>query len=176
MHHDNRLWNCLCRVDFLDLLQGFKTVILMEIWTSEKLKEHFEKKAKKQRKHRESGIQKSCVAWFRSQYSVYGKLLFAIPNGVAVGGKKVTRNGKQIPVSALIAKGEGKLAGVADLFLSVPKWGKHGLYIEMKTKDGSLSKEQKEFRDAVLSQGYDWALCRSLDEFQRTINNYLIYT
>ena len=37
---------------------------------------------------------------------------------------------------AKIAKGQGMLSGVPDLFLPVPKNGYHGLFIEMKSEKG----------------------------------------
>lgn len=76
-------------------------------------------------------------------------------------------------------KSEGQKRGVADLFLSIPRnapldnWKKHGLYIETKTDIGKQSKEQKEFQKAVESQGYQYTICRSIEEFIKTINDYL---
>lgn len=73
----------------------------------------------------------------------------------------------------------GALAGVADLFLSVPKvtytetTTKHGLFIEMKTKDGIQSDNQLAFQKVVELNGYQYAICRSIDEFMKTINDYL---
>jgi len=38
------------------------------------------------------------------------------------------------------------------------------LFLELKSQKGKLSPEQEAFRDAVLAQGYGWALVRSLDD------------
>lgn len=124
---------------------------------------------KKPRKNEESKIQQSFIKWFSDKYPQYGKLLFAIPNG-----------GKRSKVTASILKSEGVKSGVADLFLSMPKlyygcpahW-KHGLYIETKTEHGEQSPEQKKFQKAVEAQGYEYTICRSIDEFIKTINDYL---
>ena len=123
---------------------------------------------KKPRKNDESKIQQSFIRWFSLQYSKLDKLLFAIPNG-----------GKRSKITASIMKSEGQKRGVADLFLSIPKRTysdieyKNGLYIETKTEDGTQSKEQKEFQKAVESQGYQYTICRSIEEFIKTINDYL---
>lgn len=123
---------------------------------------------KKPRKNIESKIQQSFIKWFSLQYPQYDKLLFAIPNG-----------GKRGKITASIMKSEGQKRGVADLFLSIPKRTyselgyKNGLYIETKTDTGKQSKEQIEFQKAVELQGYQYTICRSIDEFIKTIKDYL---
>jgi len=133
----------------------------------------------KPKRHIESDTQKSFIRWFDHQYPRLRILLFASSNGRHGGGKTVRIKGKDIPYSAIKSKKEGQRKGVADLFLSVPKitWAekdrRHGLYIETKTEDGRQSKEQKEFQKAVEAQGYQYTICRSIDEFMKTINDYL---
>lgn len=134
---------------------------------------------KKPKKHIESDTQKAFIRWFDHQYPKLSILLFASSNGRHGGGKTVRIKGKDIPISAINSKQEGQRKGVADLFLSVPKntWSekdrRHGLYIETKTKKGAQTKEQKEFQKAVEAQGYEYTICRSIDEFIKTINDYL---
>lgn len=113
-------------------------------------------------RHVESGIQKACVLWFRYQYPKYARLLFAVPNG-----------GRRGRVTAAILKAEGVVAGVADLLLLVPSGGCHGLCIEMKTPDGRQSESQRIWQRAVEGQGYRYAVCRSLDDFRKLIDDYL---
>lgn len=110
----------------------------------------------------ESRIQQGCVRWFRLQYPEYSTNFFSIPNG-----------GLRSKVTGAILKSEGALAGVADLFLSVPNRFYHGLYIEMKKPKGRQQESQKLFQQAVEAQGYKYALCYSLDEFIAIINEYL---
>jgi hypothetical protein len=38
------------------------------------------------------------------------------------------------------------------------------LFLELKSLKGRLSPAQEAFRDAVLAQGFGWALVRSLDD------------
>ena len=127
-----------------------------------------QKKPRKKQSNEESKLQQACVKWFNMQYSRYNYILFAIPNG-----------GKRGVITASILKSEGTLAGVADFFLSVPKvtynkeTTKHGLFIEMKTKDGRQSESQKEFQKKVELVGYQYTICRSVEEFIKTINDYL---
>ena len=113
-------------------------------------------------RHLEHRMQKACVWWFRLQYPHLAGLLFAIPNG-----------GARDAVTGRMLKEEGVLAGVADLFLSVPSKGKHGLYIEMKTQKGVVSDRQKAFADDVMGMDYEWVVCRSSDEFRRVVKEYL---
>lgn len=119
------------------------------------------------RKNAESSTQIACVKWFRMQFPEYGNLLFSIPNG-----------GKRNVVTAMILKAEGALAGVPDLFLSIPKldsnlvWT-HGLYIEMKTDKGKQSEAQKDFMLRVRVHGYQYEVVRSIDEFIKVTKDYL---
>jgi hypothetical protein len=114
----------------------------------------------KKYKHDESVIQQNAVKWFRYQYPEL--LLFAIPNG-----------GARSKTEASIMSGEGVLAGVADLFLSVPNSRYCGLYIEIKTEKGRQRDSQKIFQAKAERAGYKYAICRSADEFIETINKYI---
>ena len=110
--------------------------------------------------HKESKIQQNSVRWFRYQYPDY--ILFSIPNG-----------GRRGKTEASIMKGEGVLAGVADLFLAMPSKNFHGLFIEMKTEKGRQTESQKRFEERAITSGYCYKICRSIDEFIDTTNKYL---
>ena len=72
------------------------------------------------------------------------KLLFHIPNG-----------GSRHPAEAARFKAEGVRRGVPDLFLPVAVRPWHGLFIELKRKKGGrVSREQREWIDALREQGY----------------------
>lgn len=75
----------------------------------------------------------------------------AIPNGEKRHIRVATR-----------LKAEGVRRGTPDIFVCLPE-GKVA-WLEMKTKSGSLSPEQKQFRDAVTALGHRWAMARTLDE------------
>lgn len=117
----------------------------------------------------EHNIQASCVTWFRLQYPHLASLLFAVPNGTyfnsATRGKAFAYHRK------LVA--EGLTKGVADLILLVPRNGFGALCIEMKTKIGKQSTEQKEWQKTAENNGNKYIVCRSLEEFIFAVNNYL---
>jgi hypothetical protein len=110
--------------------------------------------------HEESKIQQSCIRWFRLQNPGY--ILFAIPNG-----------GRRGKLEAAIMKGEGVLAGTADLFLALPSGPYHGLFIEMKTEKGRQTPAQKDFEKRASMSGYKYAIVRSFIGFVKLINKYL---
>ena len=110
----------------------------------------------------EHRIQCGCVAWFRLQYPQYRQLLFAVPNG-----------GARDAITGARLKDEGVTAGVADLILLLPRHGYHALCIEMKTRHGTQRKSQKEWSEIVSAHGYQYTVCRSLDDFMQTVNGYI---
>ena len=107
-------------------------------------------------------MQKACVGWFRLQYRSRAQLLFAVPNG---GGR--TR------IEASIMNGEGVLAGVADLIYLESRGGYGSLCIEMKTRTGRQSPEQKEWQKAAEAGGNRYVVCRSFDDFKPAIDGYM---
>ena len=110
----------------------------------------------------EHNIQVACVRWFRYKHQSLSPLLFAIPNG-----------GQRNVIVAAKLKAEGVLAGVSDLLLLVPNRDYHALCIEMKSGKGRQTENQKAWQKEVEKHGYKYAVCRSFDEFMKTINEYL---
>lgn len=88
--------------------------------------------------------------------------MFAIPNG-----------GKRHPVVAMAMKREGVKAGVLDIMLPVARGGWHGLFVELKYGDNWLSPKQDKFTGFVHDQGYAVAVCKSAEEAQGVIVDYL---
>ena len=60
-----------------------------------------------------------------------------------------------------------------DLFLPVPRDKHHGLYLEMKTPTGSVSKPQKQWLADLQQQGYRVEVCRSWHYAAAIICTYL---
>lgn len=121
----------------------------------------------KKRSHRsnEGRIQAACFLWFWNEFPQYRRLLFHIPN-------ENDRSDSNV-IQGAMRKSLGVVSGVADLMLLVPRRGYHGLCIEMKDEKGTQKPAQKEWQKLVEAQGYLYVVCRSLEQFQIAINNYL---
>ena len=116
-------------------------------------KQHIRRKPR----HIESEIQKSCVRWFREAYPRY--IILSIPNG-----------GSRNSLEAVNLKQEGALAGASDLLVIAEGVV---LFVEMKSAKGRQSEYQKAFQKAVERLGHTYAVCRSLQEFQLTVERFL---
>jgi len=81
------------------------------------------------------------------------KLLHAIPNGGSRAAK-IDRKGRRYSPEAQRMVAEGVKSGVPDLDLPVARRGFHGLRIEMKAIDGTVSSEQKWWLRELGEQGY----------------------
>lgn len=110
----------------------------------------------------EHEIQSAFIQWLAKHPDPRTGMIFAIPNG-----------GKRSPKVGADLRREGVRPGVPDLFLPVPANGYHGLFIELKTEKGALSKEQEMWKRSLSEQGYKSEVCKGLLEAQKTINNYL---
>lgn len=119
----------------------------------------------KPRKHpddEEHRLQTACVTWFRYQYNRYYHNLFAVPNG-----------GRRDKETGAMLKDEGVLRGVADLILLKSNAHYGALLIEMKTEKGKQSPNQREWQEKIEKDGYKYVICRSKEDFQREVNDYL---
>lgn len=118
--------------------------------------------AKRMKPLTESQIQKLCVEWFRRRYPTVGGAFHSVPNG----GARNVWTGK-------ILKDEGAVSGVADLELLVPRHGFASLNIEMKKADGKQSQSQKDYAREIAQFGNKYVICRSVEEFQEAVIDYL---
>lgn len=89
-------------------------------------------------------------------------LMHHIPNG-----------GSRNKAEAAKLKRMGVKAGVPDIFLPVPKNGRHGLYIELKAGKNTATKEQTEFIESVRALGYEAEVCRGWEAAAAAILQYL---
>ena len=113
---------------------------------------------------KEEEEQKALINYCNYMASKYSglDLIYAIPNG-----------GSRNSIEARNLKLTGVKAGVPDLFLPVARKGKHGLYIEMKRREGGrLSNNQKWWLEKLSKQGYETAVCKGLDEAISVIELY----
>lgn len=89
--------------------------------------------------------------------------LFHIPNG-----------GKRRKTEAARFKAMGVKAGVPDLFLPVPIGRYHGLFVEMKRREGGkLSEDQKDWIEGLSENGYCVHRCDGWQEAVRVLEDYL---
>ena len=90
-------------------------------------------------------------------------LLFHIPNG-----------GRRDAKEAANLKRQGVKPGVPDLFLPVSRGQHHGLFIELKRKDGGrLSENQKRWLHLLQRQGYAAVVCHGAKEAVNVLLGYL---
>ena len=130
--------------------------------------------AKKSVKHEESILQQQVVKAFYDDPRNAKYWLFSIKNSSKMGGKQITaKNGKKIPLEAIIAKREGVRAGAADLCLLVPNKEYHGFFIECKVGNNGQSDAQKEFEAYCIEMNYKYSCLRDFDTIMKEIKNYL---
>lgn len=98
----------------------------------------------------------------KHQYPQFEHLLFAIPNG-----------GERNKIVAAKMKATGTKAGVHDIFLSVPRGGFHGLYIELKKIGGKPKREQLEFMDAARREGFAACIVEGWEAARQAILSYM---
>src|SRR6056297_4111854 len=97
------------------------------------------------------------------QRAVVTALRFALPKTAIIHhcANEVTEAGPRGAKRQAILVGMGVHAGFADLMILCDG---RVLFLELKAPKGRLSPAQEAFRDAVLAQGFSWALVRSLDD------------
>lgn len=90
-------------------------------------------------------------------------LLFAIPNG----SQRSKRTGAML-------KREGVRAGIPDLMMAYPNGEYHGLFIELKRRDGGkTSKAQKQWINQLNNAGYLAKVCHGAKEAVIVLEEYL---
>ena len=81
--------------------------------------------------------------------------------------------GKRVPRTGAHFVAMGLKKGVPDICLPVPRSGYHGLYIEMKSANGKLGKEQKEWLERLGKNGYLAVVCHGFEDAKDLILAYL---
>jgi len=141
----------------------------------------------------EAKIQAQCIIWCWNTYPQTRGLLFHVPNE---GAKISTVEIKSIAMFILSnitnhpaimtkarqllkmstegnavggaqAKAMGAISGVSDLIFL---WNETAYLIEMKDKIGRQSEHQIKWEALVKSNGYNYFVCRNLEEFKGIIN------
>jgi len=105
-------------------------------------------------------IQKTVLQWI-ALYPDLKDVVIHIPNE----GRRTARFGK-------LLKDMGMKSGVSDLFIAMGCHGFFGAWIELKSKNGSLSQSQKKFIESMRQQNYFAAVCHSIEDCIETIKWY----
>lgn len=88
---------------------------------------------------------------------------FAIPNG-----------GYRDLIEAVNLKRSGVQSGVPDICIPLPNKSHHGLYIELKRKEGGrVSDSQQYWIDLLNKQGYLAVVCEGSDAAKIIIEKYI---
>ena len=112
------------------------------------------------RNKEESNFQKACYSWFCLQYPKLYYCLFSVPNG-----------GSRNAIEAIHLKREGVTSGVSDFIFCY-----RGIctFIELKTKSGIQSDNQKKFENKMREEGFDYHIVRDIDSFMELINDIIM--
>jgi len=97
--------------------------------------------------------------WIR--YAYQNKLAFAIPNG-----------GNRDKITGALLKREGVTPGIPDIMIASANGKYHGLFIEMKKEDGSLSPSQKAIKAKLESEGYCVEVCKGWEQAVKITQEY----
>ena len=102
----------------------------------------------------EHALQVAVVDWANLQANTLPalKMLYAVPNG----GRRAISVARKL-------KAEGARPGVPDLVLPVPANGFCGLYVEMKTRVGTVTPEQKQWHAWLRGVGQRVEVCRTTE-------------
>ena len=112
----------------------------------------------------EAAHQTALMCWAALQTHRWPELeyLAHVPNGG-------TRN----KVEAGFLKAQGVRKGVPDMILPVGRWGKYGLWIEMKVGNNRPSPDQRKWIDFLIKSGYAVVVCYSWVQASEYIIRYL---
>lgn len=137
---------------------------LLALWNASNNKDTRARRNLRKSAATEHDLQVACVRLFRYKYSEYNEMMFAVPNG-----------GKRNAIEAKKLKAEGVVAGIPDLFLAVPKGRWHGMFMELKNgKSNNLTENQKRMIYKLQMFGYRTEVVRSLEDFEKIMEEYLV--
>jgi hypothetical protein len=111
-------------------------------------------------KQNEVKIQKAIAQFIRLKYP--DVLMTISPAGFVMSA------GMAMKVNAM-----GYRKGTPDLMFFEPRGGYHGLVLEVKDPNGSLSTEQREFIDTAIKLGYKGEVCYSVTQGKNIIDRYM---
>jgi len=116
----------------------------------------------------EHDLQKAVFTWANLAKNTMPELalMFAIPNeSYGNSPRDICRGAK--------FKAEGRKAGVPDVLLPVARGEYHGLFVEFKSKTGTVSPKQKLWLEALSKQGYLTVVLNDFNKTTELITNYI---
>jgi hypothetical protein len=113
-------------------------------------------------RHTESNEQIAAMDWLREQHPHIAE------HTMHIGNER-----KASYFAGFIMK-KGVLKGASDLFMAWPLNGFHGLFIEVKSKIGKPTLEQKAFIERMRIVGYRAEICYGAEEVINTMQEYFI--
>lgn len=114
------------------------------------------------KRHTESNEQITAMDWLRVQHPKIAE------HTLHIGNER-----KSSYYAGYIMKRMGVLKGASDLFMAWPNGGYHGLFIEVKSKVGRPTPEQKAFIQRMVDVGYYACICYGAEEVISTMKYYL---
>jgi hypothetical protein len=116
------------------------------------------------KRHTESNEQIAAMDWLRAQHP------FIAEHTLHIGNER-----KASYYAGYIMKRMGVLKGASDIFMAWPNGGYHGLFIEVKSKIGRPTVEQKAFIQRMIDRGYKAVICYGAEEVINTMREYINY-
>jgi len=116
------------------------------------------------KRHTESNEQIAAMDWLRVNHPLIAS------HTMHIGNER-----KASYYAGYIMKRMGTLKGASDLFIAWPNSDYHGLFIEVKSKVGRPTPEQKQFLQRMRDVGYKAEICYGAAQVINTMQEYIGY-
>lgn len=113
----------------------------------------------------EQRLQIGVLRWVDATFPEIAHLVMASAGGVRTSMSQAVK-----------MKSMGYRKGTPDIFVAVPKGGRHGLFLELKAIGGKASPEQKIMLANLQAQGYAAAVVVGFEQVKATLTAYLSQT
>ena len=110
----------------------------------------------------EQRLQTGVMRWVDATFPEIAHLVMASAGGVRTSMSQAVK-----------MKSMGYRKGTPDIFVAVPKGGRHGLFLELKAIGGKASPEQNIMLANLQAQGYAAAMVVGFEQVKATLTAYL---
>lgn len=124
-------------------------------------------------------MQRALIKWWAGACGGFGVpecLLFSVPNGGGGGARRghwLQLEGCRRGAPDLMLACRGQSRGLDQMIAMDLVFEYPALFLELKTPTGILSLDQQTFHGILRASGYQVEVCRSLEEAQKVITEYL---